>query len=134
MIRTFPHGLENNHACKWTFDNFPGMITFVVFLENCQNHLHSWLFSNPCGQVLKSMQSRGQICPILLRRKRTFPHGLENNHKCKWILDNFPGNKYTTQFEIECRCGGHSVTKKFKTILQILLAKPKLWKNSYIYK
>ena len=33
-----------------------------------------------------------------------------------------------TQFEIECRCGGHSVTKKFKTILQILLAKPKLWK------
>ena len=23
-----------------------------------------------------------------------------------------------TQFEIECRCGGHSVTKKFKTILQ----------------
>ena len=36
---------------------------------------------------------------------------------------------YMTQFEIECRCGGHSVTKKFKTILQLLLAKPKLWKN-----
>ena len=34
-----------------------------------------------------------------------------------------------TQFEIECRCGGHSVT-----ILQTLPAKPKLWKNLYFYK
>ena len=42
--------------------------------------------------------------------------------------------KDKTQFEIECRCGGHSVTKKFKTILQILLAKPKLWKNLWFYK
>ena len=32
-----------------------------------------------------------------------------------------------TQFEIECRCGGHSVTLKFKTIVQILLAKPKMY-------
>ena len=39
-----------------------------------------------------------------------------------------------TQFEIECRFGGHSVTKKFKTIWQILLAKPKLWNNLYFYK
>ena len=38
-----------------------------------------------------------------------------------------------TQFEFECRCGGHSVTKKFKTILQIMWAKPKLWKI-YIFK
>ena len=36
MIRTFPHGLENNHACKWTSDNFSGMLTYKVFLENCQ--------------------------------------------------------------------------------------------------
>ena len=35
MIRTFPHGLENNHACKWISDNFPGMLTCVLFLENC---------------------------------------------------------------------------------------------------
>ena len=41
---------------------------------------------------------------------------------------------YMTQFEIECRFGGHSVTKKFKTIWQILLAKPKLWKNLNFYK
>ena len=27
---------------------------------------------------------------------------------------------YMTQFEIECRCGRHSVTKKFMTILQKL--------------
>ena len=32
---------------------------------------------------------------------------------------------YNTQFEIECRCGRHSVTKKIMTILQILVAKPK---------
>ena len=36
VIRTFPHALENNHACKWTSDNFPGMLTYVLFLENCQ--------------------------------------------------------------------------------------------------
>ena len=53
------------------------------------NRLHAWLFSNPCEQVLKSVICRGQIRPILLRRKRTFPHGLENNHACKLILDNF---------------------------------------------
>ena len=35
MIMTFPHGLENNHACKWISDNFPGMLTFILFLENC---------------------------------------------------------------------------------------------------
>ena len=39
-----------------------------------------------------------------------------------------------TQFEIECMCGGHSVTKKFMTILQILVAKLKLWRNLYFYK
>ena len=33
---TFPHALENNHACKWTSNNFPGMIIYVLFLENCQ--------------------------------------------------------------------------------------------------
>ena len=36
MIRTFQHGLEKNHACKWTFDNFPGMLTYKLVLENCQ--------------------------------------------------------------------------------------------------
>ena len=34
MIRTFPHGLENNHSCNWICDNFPGMLTYVLFLEN----------------------------------------------------------------------------------------------------
>ena len=38
------------------------------------------------------------------------------------------------QFEIECRYGGHRVTKKFMTILQILMAKPKLWKKLYIHR
>ena len=35
MIRAFPHGLENNHACKWISDNFPRMLTYILFLENC---------------------------------------------------------------------------------------------------
>ena len=35
MIRTFPHGLENIHACKWISDNFPLMLTYILFLENC---------------------------------------------------------------------------------------------------
>ena len=61
---------------------FPGKLS--------ENHLHAWLFWNPCWQVLRSIKSRGQISPQLLRRKRTCPHRLENNHACKWILDNFP--------------------------------------------
>ena len=35
MIRTFSHGLENNHASKWVSDNFPGMLTYILFLEYC---------------------------------------------------------------------------------------------------
>ena len=35
MIRTIPHGLDNNHACKWISDNFPGMLICILFLENC---------------------------------------------------------------------------------------------------
>ena len=31
-----------------------------------------------------------------------------------------------TQFEIECRSGGHSVTKKFSAVLQVLVSKLKL--------
>ena len=54
-------------------------------------HFHAWLFSNPRGKILNSIKSRGQICPILLRRKRTFPHWLDNNHASKWTSDNFPG-------------------------------------------
>ena len=51
---TFPHGLENNHACKWNFDNFPGMLTSVFFLENEQKKpLHALVFSNQCGQALR---------------------------------------------------------------------------------
>ena len=45
IIRTFPHGLENNHACKWTSDNFPGMLTYVLFLENCQKTIYIHCYS-----------------------------------------------------------------------------------------
>ena len=36
-----------------------------------------------------------------------------------------------TQFEIELRYGGHSVTKQLMTIFKKLVAKPKSWKNLY---
>ena len=36
MNRTLPCGLGNNIACTRIFDNFPGMLTYVLFLENCQ--------------------------------------------------------------------------------------------------
>ena len=49
-------------------------------------------------------------------------------------IDGLSWYWHMTQFEIECMCGGHSVTKKFMTILQMLVAKPKLWKNLYFYK
>ena len=39
MVRAFPGGLENNHACKWISDVFPGILTYVLFLENCQESI-----------------------------------------------------------------------------------------------
>ena len=65
LIRTFPLGLENKHACKWTSRNadicvIPGKLS--------ENHLNAWLFSNPRGQVLKSIKSMGQICPIPIKK------------------------------------------------------------------
>ena len=125
-LRSGLHELEKNHARKWTSDNFPGMLTNILFLENCQKticmhgyspihvdrslrvsylgdklvpyfweekndlstwigeqpcikiyvgqfsrnnmyvsipgklpeiNLHAWLFSNPCGKVLRGIAS-----------------------------------------------------------------------------
>ena len=39
-----------------------------------------------------------------------------------------------TQFKIECRSGGHSITSFILIILPILVAKPKLLNNLYFYK
>ena len=36
---TFPYRLENNQACKWILDNFPGIIWMSAFLENCQKSI-----------------------------------------------------------------------------------------------
>ena len=35
IMKTFPHGLENNHSCKWISNNFPGMLTYLLILKNC---------------------------------------------------------------------------------------------------
>ena len=103
MITTFPHGLENNHACKKTWQFSRNFCICIIPGKLSENHLHVWLFSNPWGQVLKCRKSRGQICPILLRRNRTFPHGLEKNQACKWILDNFPGTIRMSAFLENCQ-------------------------------
>ena len=68
-----------------------------------ENHLNAWLFSNPCGQALKSRKSRGQICPIVIRRKRIIPCELEDNNACKWILDYFPGIIHMSEFLENCQ-------------------------------
>ena len=60
-----------------TYVSIPGKLSEI--------HLYLLLLSNPGEKVLKSIQSRWQICPIILRRKRTFPHGLEYNHAWNWI-------------------------------------------------
>ena len=39
MLRTFPCGLEHNHACKWISDNIPGMLKYQLFLENGQKSI-----------------------------------------------------------------------------------------------
>ena len=78
MVRTFSCGLEINHACKWISDNSPGMLTYVLFLESCQKSI----CMHDCSPIHEERS---------LRRKNTFPQGLESNHTCKWISDNFPG-------------------------------------------
>ena len=102
--RTFPRGLENNHTCKWISDNFPGMLTYVLFLESCQKSICMPGCSPIHGErsffLLKSM---GQICPLNLILLRTFPCGLENNHACKWTSDNFPGITHMSAFLENCQ-------------------------------
>ena len=58
--------------------------------------------------------------PFYPNLKGSFPN--VNLHFTYYTTNNSP----KTQFEIKCRCGGHSVTQKFMRILQIQVAKPKL--------
>ena len=99
MIRTFPHGLENNHACKCTSDNFPGMLSCVLFLETCQKII----CTQGCAPFHVDRSLRVSILgdksvPYFYEEEKTFPHGLENNHACKLILDNLPGIIHMSAF------------------------------------
>ena len=38
LLKTLSLGLKNNDTVKCNSDNFPGMLTHVVFLESCQNY------------------------------------------------------------------------------------------------
>ena len=72
MFRTFPHG---EHPCMevhfWqfarnnTYIGIPGKMSEI--------HLYVLLFSNPGEKVLKSINPRLKISPILLRKKGPFP-------------------------------------------------------------
>ena len=55
---------------------------------------------------------------ILIKKLHFEPNDFKNIYISNILL------LVKTQFEIKCRCGGHSVTIKFMTILQILVAKP----------
>ena len=78
-----------------TYVSIPGKLSDI--------HLYVLLHSNPGEKVLKSIKSRGQICPILLRRKRTFPRGLEINHACKLISEKIPGMLTYVLFMESCQ-------------------------------
>ena len=83
MIRTIPHGLEDNHACKWLSDNFPGILTYVLFLENCLNPFACKVVCQSTWKGPFSSYKYGTDLSPRLIVLRTCPHGLENNHACK---------------------------------------------------
>ena len=70
--------------------------------KSTETHLHAWVFYNPCGHVLKSIKSRGQICPILLRKKGTLHMDWRTTMHTKWILENFPGIIRRSAFQEKC--------------------------------
>ena len=79
LLRTFPCWLENNHACKWISNNFPGMLTYVLFLKKLSEILlHVWLFSNPQGKdviivrILRSLDLRVQPIEKVPGRRRKY--------------------------------------------------------------
>ena len=88
MIRTFPHGSENNHACKWISDKFPWMLTYVLFLENCLKsicmHGCSPIHVERSFFLLKSMGQIGdqelQLMETTSVSRRVFPISI----KCVW--------------------------------------------------
>ena len=94
-------------------------------MAHLQDSHHKQLISNLCKE--NNLQLNETLAWQILKKFFTLFHLNELQ-----LLHLVVG--HMTQFEIECRCGGHTVTKKFKTILQILLAKPKLWKKLYFYK
>ena len=104
MIRTFPHGFENNHACKWISDTFPGMLTYILFLESCLKSI----CMHGCSPIHVKMfffllKSMGQICSLDFILLRTCPHGLENNGASIWFSDNFPGIIHILAFLENCQ-------------------------------
>ena len=76
------------------------MRTYVLFLKNCQKticmHGYSPIHVDRSLRV-SNLEDKS------LRRKRTFPRGLENDHACKWILDNFPGIICMSAFLESCQ-------------------------------
>ena len=96
--------IENTHACKWIPDNFYRINTYLSIPGKVSEiHFYVFLVSNPGEKVLRSIKSRGPICPILLKRNMTFPHGLENNNASNWIFVSFPGMLIYVLFLKSCQ-------------------------------
>ena len=94
-------------------------------LKDCNCNL--WLLKDALKKLKKSLTYK--ICNIMSHND-IYSTNILN---LKWFVSLQTKNP-KTQFEIERRCGGHSVTKKFVKILQILLAKHRFWKKLYCYK
>ena len=50
MIRTFPCGFENDHACKGISENFLGMLKYVLFLKIVRNSIACMLVLQSKGK------------------------------------------------------------------------------------
>ena len=84
--------------------NFPGMLINVLFLENCQKTISIHCFSPiHVDRSLWVSYLGDKSVQYLKEEKRIFPHGLENNHAWKWILDDFPGIIYMSAFLENCQ-------------------------------
>ena len=105
VIRTFPHWLENNHAWKWTSDNFPGMLRYVLFLKNCKkkfffgwfgltkhggNHSSWWiryLWSKGISQILAYFEMFLSFCKMGYFFCFWVFLVHSENHASQWIRD-----------------------------------------------
>ena len=75
------------------------------------NHCHAWLFSNLCGQVLKSIKSRGQISPITFKKKKDFSTWIREQPCMQMDFWQFSRNKMYVRNPFACIVVHHFLWK-----------------------